>query len=104
MSEIGVLTDKNTATCFKLAGLRAVFPVDDPVQAEKTFLEIIKDHNIRILLVSEQILNRIRFKSQTSEQQFPLIIPIPTMKRGEGPEFDFMTDLIKRKTGIEVKL
>lgn len=104
MNEIGLLADKHTATCFKLAGLKAVFSVDDFKQAQKTLFELMENPNLRILLVSEQILNKIQFGAQMSEQQFPLIIPIPSMKGRKGPQVDFMADLIKRKTGIEVKL
>lgn len=104
MNEIGVLADKHTATCFKLAGLALVFSVDDPTQAEKKLSEIMETPNLRILLVSEQILNKNQFNNETSGQQTPLIIPIPSMKSREGPKIDFMADLIKRKTGIEVKL
>ncbi len=103
MNEIGLLADKHTATCFKLAGLESVFSVDNPNQAEKKLSEIMKTANLRILLVSEQILNKIQLKPETTDQS-PLIIPIPTMKSREAPKVDFMADLIKRKTGIEVKL
>jgi vacuolar-type H+-ATPase subunit F/Vma7 len=104
MKEIGLLADKHTATCFKLAGLKAVFSVNDPTQAEKKFSEIMEKSNLRILLVSEPILTKIQIATKSSEQQIPLIIPIPTMKSRGTPRVDFMADLIKRKTGIEVKL
>ena len=104
MKGIGVLADRHTATCFKLAGLRNVFPVNDHTQAEKILLEILKKNNLRILLVSEKIFNSIQKKTKFSEQQSPLIIPIPTMQTREAPKTDFMAELIKRKTGIEVKL
>jgi len=104
VNEIGILADKHTATCFKLAGLASVFSIDDPTQVEKKLSEIMKTPNLRILLVSEQILNKVQFNTETSSQQTPLIIPIPTMQGREGPRIDLMSDLIKRKTGIEVKL
>ena len=104
MRGIGLLADRHTVTCFKLAGLRNVFPVNDYTQAEKMLFEILEKNNLRILLVSEQIFNNIQKKTKISEQQSPLIIPIPTMQTRAGPKNDFMAELIKRKTGIEVKL
>ncbi len=104
MNGIGVLADRHTSTCFKLAGVRNVFTVNDHTQAEKMLLEILEKTNLRILLVSEKIFNSIQKKNQFSEQQLPLIIPMPTMQTREAPKTDFMAELIKRKTGIEVKL
>lgn len=104
MKGIGIIADRHTSTCFKLAGLSNVFTVNDHTEAEKMFLEILEKNNLRILLVSEQILNNIQKKTKISDQQLPLIIPIPTMQTREAPKTDFMAELIKRKTGIEVKL
>lgn len=104
MTGIGVLADKHTATSFKLAGLRDVFPVNDPTQARQTFLEILEKNELRILLVSEQLLSKIQSYPITPEQQSLLIIPIPTIQGRAPPKVDFMAELIKRKTGIEVKL
>ena len=104
MKGIGVLADRHTATSFKLAGVRNVFTVNDQAQAEKMFFEILEKNNLRILLVSEKIFQMIQKKTKSSEQQLPLIIPIPTMQTREAPKTDFMAELIKRKTGIEVKL
>ena len=103
MSAIGLLADRHTATCFKLAGLSNVFSVNDDIEAEKTFFEILEKDNLRILLVSEKILSTIRIGTKISEQK-TLIIPIPEMQTRESPKIDFMAELIKRKTGIEVKL
>ena len=104
MKGIGLLADNHTATSFKLAGLSNVFSVNDPIQAKKTFFEIVEKNNLRILLVSEQIFTNIQNCAKTSEQQSPLIIPIPTIQGRAPPKVDFMAELIKRKTGIEVKL
>lgn len=104
MKGIGIIADRHTSTCFKLAGLRDVFTVNNLTQAEKVLFEILEKNNLRILLVSEQIFNSIQKKTKFSEQQSPLIIPIPTMQTREVPKTDFMAELIKRKTGIEVKL
>ena len=104
MKEIGVLADKDTITCFKLGGVPNVFSVNDPKQAEKNFMEILEKNNLRILLVSQQILNNLQKIPVGSEQNSPLIIPIPTMEGRSSSKVDFMAELIKRKTGIEVKL
>jgi len=104
VKEIGLLADKHTATCFKLAGLHNVFSVNDPAKAEETFFEILDKNNLRILLVSETILNNLQNITTLFEQRSPLIIPIPAMHGRGSSKVDFMTELIKRKTGIEVKL
>ncbi|MDG6222758.1 MAG: hypothetical protein IAX21_04960 [Candidatus Bathyarchaeota archaeon] len=104
MKEIGLLADRHTATCFKLAGLRNVFSVNDHATAEETFFEILEKNNLRVLLVSEIILNNLQNITTLSEQQSPLIVPIPTMLGRGSSKVDFMVELIKNKTGIEVKL
>ena len=62
MNEIGLLADKHTATCFKLAGLNTVFPVEDYKQAQKTLLELMENprNASSILVASTNLLyNRI---------------------------------------------
>ena len=104
MGGIGLLADSYTATCFKLAGLKNVFPVTDPIQADKTLSEVLEKTSLRILLVSEQLLSNPQIGARISEQLSPLIIPIPTLQSRVPPKVDYMAELIKRKTGIEVKL
>ena len=103
MKGITLLADRHTVTCFKLAGLSNIFPVKDAKEAEKRLLELLEEKNLRIILVSERLLNEIHILEKVAEHQYPLIIPIPDLKGSKSLKTDFIKEIIKRKTGIEVK-
>ena len=103
MTGIALIADKNTVTCFKLAGLSNVHPVEDAKGAEKCLEAFLEKNNQKIVLVSERILNRIQIFEKIAERQSPLIIPIPDIQGPKMIKTDLIVELIKRKTGIEVK-
>ena len=103
MAGIALLADKNTVTCFKLAGLSEVYSVEDTQEAEKCLHVLLENKNLRIVLVSERLLSQIQIFEKISERQYPLIIPIPDIKGPKMLKTDIIVELIKRKTGIEVK-
>jgi len=103
MTGIALIADKNTVTCFKLAGLSNVHSVEDAKGAEKCLQALLEKNNIKILLVSEHIMNKIQIFEKIAERQSPLIIPIPDLQGPKTLKTDLIVELIKRKTGIEVK-
>ena len=103
MTGIALLADRHTVTCLKLAGLRNVFAVEDPKEAEKQLFSLLEKEYLRIILVSERLLNQINIFGKVSDQA-PLIIPIPDLQGKTVLKTDPIAELIKRKTGIEVKL
>jgi len=103
MTGIALIADKNTATCFKLAGLSNVHSVEDAKGAEKCLQALLEKNNLKIVLVSERILNKIQIFEKIAERQSPLIIPIPDLQGPKMLKTDLIVELIKRKTGIEVK-
>ena len=103
MTRIALLADKNTATCFKLAGLTNVHAVEDAEGAKKRLQELLEKSDLTIVLVSERLLNQIRIFEKITARQYPLIIPIPDIKGPKMLKTDLIVELIKRKTGIEVK-
>ena len=102
MKGIALLADRHTVTCFKLAGLRDIFSVEDTKIAEKHLLSLLKRNDLRIILVSEYIMNQIQIFEKNADKG-PLIIPIPNLQGSAVLKTDLITELIKRKTGIEVK-
>jgi len=103
MKGIALLADRHTVTCFKLAGLSNIFSVDDPKEAEKHLLTLLEKNNLRIVLISEHLMNKIQIFEKVAERQCPLIIPIPDLQGPKMLKIDLIAELIKRKTGIEVK-
>lgn len=104
MKGIALLADSNTVTCFKLAGLSDIFSVEDDREAEKHFLALLQRKDIKIVLVSEHLMNKIQLGEKIAEPQCPLIITIPNLRGQKIVRSDIMTEIIRRKTGIEVKI
>jgi len=99
------LADKNTVTCFKLAGLKDVYSVENAEEAEKCLHALLEKNNLTIVLVTERIMNQIQNTLEIiTEHKYPLIIPIADMKGPITVKTDLIVELIRGKTGIEVKL
>ncbi len=103
MKGIALLADRHTVTYFKLAGLSNIFPVEDAKEAEKHLLAILEKNDQGIVLVSEHLLNKLQLFEKIADPHRPLIIPIPDLQGSKSLKTDFIAELIKRKTGIEVK-
>ena len=103
MSGIALLADRHTVTCFKLAGLKNAFVFEKPQDAKKRLLELLNDNQIRIILVSERLLSKLEILDEIVTHKYPIIIPIPDLKGPKPLKVDFIAEIIRRKTGIEVK-
>jgi len=102
---IALIAEKNTATCFKLAGLKDVCPVKSPEEAIKCFSNLLEDPNFAVILVTERLIDQIRNAAgKIAERKYPMIIPIPDTMGPAIAKTDFVVELIRRKAGIEVKL
>jgi V/A-type H+-transporting ATPase subunit F len=105
MAGIALVADKNTITCFKLAGLKNVYCVENAEEAEKHIRELSEDPNLAIILVTERVVNQIYGTlEKIIERKYPLIVPIPDTGGSTTMKTDLIVELIRRKAGIEVKL
>ena len=104
--KIAIVADFETVNCFKLAGLEHAYAVKDFEEAEERLHEILETPNFALVIVTHQIANRIRatINAVTEEKEFPLIISVPSVSGSPPLAVDPMNELIKRKTGIELKL
>ncbi len=104
--KIAVVADEETVNCFKLAGLEHAYSVKSVAEADKRIREFSSESDFAIIVTSDTIANRIKstINEITENTKFPIIISI--QKLGESPQalFDPITEIIKRKTGIELKL
>ena len=103
MNEIALVADRDTTTCFKLAGISNVISVVGIKEAEEKMLGLLEKNTTKIILITERLLNKIHITEKFTEQDSPLIIPIPDLNGPKQPKTDFLSKLIYRKTGIEVK-
>ena len=103
---IAIVADVDTVNCFKLAGLEQGYVVKNAEEAEERIRELIETPNFALIIVTDHIANRIRatINEVTEEQDFPLIISVPSISGSPPLAVDPINELIKRKTGIELKL
>ena len=104
--KIAIVADFDTVNCFKLAGLGNAYAVKDVKEAEKQVRELLETPDFALIIVTVQIANRIRelINEVTEEKTFPLIVSVPSVSDSSLPAVDPINELIKRKTGIELKL
>lgn len=102
---IALIADIDTINFFKLGGLEYVFDVTKPEEARKRLQELIEKPEFSILITTDYIANRNRalINEIIEEHEFPIIISIPTLGGTSQPVTDTITELIKRKIGIELK-
>jgi vacuolar-type H+-ATPase subunit F/Vma7 len=102
---IALIADVDTVNFFKLGGLEHVFEVNKTEKAEKFLRELIEKPELTILITTDYIANKNRalINEIIEEHEFPIIISIPTLGGTSQPITDTITELIKRKIGIELK-
>jgi len=102
---IALIADVDTANFFKLGGLEHVFEVNSNEDAEKYLRKFIEKPEFTILITTDSIANKNRalINEIIEEHEFPIIISIPALGDTSQPVTDTITELIRRKTGIELK-
>ena len=65
--------------------------------------KLLETEDLKAILVAEHLMNN-QLLEKTAERQRPLIIPIPELQGPKMLQMDLIAELIKHKTGIEVKL
>jgi len=102
---IALIADVGTLNFFKLGGLEHVFEANTPKEAEKYLRELIEKPEFTILITTDYLANKNRalINEIIEEHEFPIIISIPTLGGTSQPITDTITELIRRKTGIELK-
>ena len=104
--KVAIVADVDTVNCFKLAGLENAYAVKNAKEAEKRIYELLEKPDFALIIITDQFTNLIRttINEITEEKEFPLIISIPSISDHSPLAVDPINELIKRKTGIELKL
>jgi vacuolar-type H+-ATPase subunit F/Vma7 len=102
---IALIAGKDTSTCFRLAGLRNVYSATNAEEAEKQFNNLLVESDLAIVLVAEGFVDKIRsIDAKIGERRYPLVVPIPDLTGPVTLKTDFIVELVRSKTGIEIKL
>lgn len=105
MATIGVLADRETATYFKITGIKNSHSVSSKEEAEKKLDQLLQNQEISLIFITEEVnewLRSIIIRIKRS-REYPLITSI-SGKRGKKPSTDQLADLVKKTVGIEIKI
>src|SRR3972149_11026708 len=104
--KIAIVADRDTVNFFKLAGLEYAYSVKSAEEAERRIREFLEVPDFAVIITTDHIANKIRaaINEITEEHEYPLIISIPNVGGSLLLLLDPITELIKRKTGIELKV
>ena len=104
--KIAIVADGDTVNCFKLSGLEHAYSVKNAEEAEKRIRELLETPDFAVIITTDHIANKIRvtINEITEEHEYPIIISVPNVSGPSLLLLDPITELIKRKTGIELKL
>ena len=101
--KLAAFCDKNTAVGMRLAGIGELFIPND--KALEIWNKIIEREDIGILFITEKIAEELggHLKVFRVRYNIPIIVEIPDKKGRIIDHVDFVTHLIKKAIGIEVK-
>ena len=79
--------------------------VNNPEEAKQHLQDLIEKPEYTILITTDYIANKNRalINEIIEEHEFPIIISIPALGDSSQPITDTITELIRRKIGIELK-
>ena len=101
--KIAVLGDNDTAVGFRFAGIQDVFITDG--NEKEIWNKICERDDIGILFITEKITEALGkyLKDYRVSHDTPIIVEIPDKKGRKKDHVDFVSYLIKKAVGIEVK-
>ncbi len=102
---IALIAGKDTSTCFRLAGLKDVYPATNAEEAENRLNDLLTQQDLAMILVAERFVDKIQnITAKATEYKYPLVVPIPDLTGTMPLKTDFIVELVRSKAGIEIKL
>jgi V/A-type H+/Na+-transporting ATPase subunit F len=103
--KIGIIADEGTVNSFRLVGLRHAYAVKNAEEADKLIRGLLEKKEFALIIITDGIANRIRntINEVTEEYEYPLVISVPSAIGPSTLLLDPITELIKRKIGIDLK-
>ena len=101
--KIAAFCDKDTAVGLRLAGVKEIFiPKDDAVDL---WYKITDRDDIGIVFITEEKAAEIgkHLKDYRIRNNIPIVVEIPDKKGRRKDHVDFVSHLIKKAVGVEVK-
>jgi V/A-type H+-transporting ATPase subunit F len=101
--KLAAFCDQDTATGLQLSGIKMTFiPKNNTIE---TWNEITQQKDIGILLITEKIAEELKkeLKEFRILNSLPIIVEIPDKHGRKSDHVDYVSQLIKKAVGIEVK-
>ena len=97
-----IIGDEDTVLGFSLAGVNGNI-VRNPEQAHEAFKEILKNHEVAIIIITERCAAMIREEVDhyIFNADFPLIVEIPD-REGPVPDRPSLRDMVNHAIGINL--
>lgn len=101
--KIAAFCDSDTAAGLRLAGIKEIYLGNENLV--KTWNEITDKHDIGIVFITEKIAEEIEkyLKDYRLRNNIPIVVEIPDKKGRKKDHVDFVSHLIKKAVGVEVK-
>jgi len=100
--KIAALCDRDTATGFRLAGIKNTYIPEENVV--KLWNEIKDKEDIAVLFITEKIAQDLGkyLRDFRARNNIPIIVEIPDKKGHRKEHVDYVSHLIKKAVGIEI--
>lgn len=105
MSGIAVIADRDTATLFKLAGVKHSFVVGSTEEAEEVLMNLVKG-GFSIIVITKRLAQPIQqtIAKLTMGKRYPVILIIPSKGEPIEKEVISIRDYLRKALGIEFKV
>ncbi|MEX2500947.1 MAG: V-type ATP synthase subunit F [Trueperaceae bacterium] len=107
MHKVVVLTDAETATGYRLAGVDV--RVTDKDEAAKTLIAMVEEDAYGLVIVDEGLVPDPLATTQRAMRgrDLPVLLPVPSLGAAFGDEDDatqYMKDLVRGAIGFDIKM
>ncbi len=107
MHRVVVLTDAETATGYRLAGVDV--RVAEPSDAEKTLVSMVEEDAYGLVIVDEGLVPDPVAATERAMRgrDLPVLLPVPSLGAAFGDEGDateYMKDLVRSAIGFDIKM
>ena len=105
MATIGVIADKETATYFRITGIKNSYQADNRDEAEERLTKLMQMQDISLIFMTQEINDWLKphLSRVKKGKEYPLIISI-LGKKGKKLGTDYLADLVKKTVGVEIKI
>jgi V/A-type H+-transporting ATPase subunit F len=102
--KIAGICDKDTAVGLRLAGIQEFF-IPDKDNPRKTWQEFSERDDLGVVFITEKIAEEMSkdLKEFRIKNILPIIVEIPDKKGHMKEHMDYISHLIKKAVGVEVK-